>query len=122
MKIHTSMLAVTLMCLSPLALANHDPDAAQMGHSRIDANGDGWISQDEFMTHQQEIWNRLPKNANGTTSTPSTTVANQPEVFSRSVCSMLRARPLTEAGKSSLHGPARAGHGRRKGAPRAPFR
>lgn len=69
MKTHTSMLAVTLMCLSPLALANHDPDAAQMGHSRIDANGDGWISQDEFMTHQQEIWNRLPKNANGMVST-----------------------------------------------------
>ena len=48
MKIHTSMLAVTLMCLSPLALANHDPDAAQMGHSRIDANGDGWIDTIEW--------------------------------------------------------------------------
>ena len=33
MKIHTSMLAVTLMCLSPLALANHDPDAAQIAQA-----------------------------------------------------------------------------------------
>lgn len=69
MKISTSMLAVVLMCLSPLAFANHDPDAAQMGHSRIDTNGDGWISQEEFMTHQQDVWNQLPKDENGMVST-----------------------------------------------------
>ena len=69
MKIGNSILAVALMCLTPLALANHDPDAAQMGHSRIDTNGDGWISQEEFMAHQQDVWNQLPKNANGLVST-----------------------------------------------------
>ena len=69
MKMITPMLAVALMCLSPLAPANHDPDAAQMGHSRIDTNGDGWISQDEFMAHQQDVWNQLPKNGDGMVST-----------------------------------------------------
>jgi len=69
MTISTSMLALVLMCLSPLALANHDPDAAQMGHSRVDTNGDGWISQEEFMAYQQEVWKQLPKNSSGMVST-----------------------------------------------------
>lgn len=65
MKISTAMFTIALTCLSPLALANHDPDAAQMGHARIDTNGDGWISKEEFMAHQQDVWNQLPKNADG---------------------------------------------------------
>jgi len=69
MKISTPMLAVVLMCLSPLAFANHDPDAAQMGHTRTDTNGDGWISHEEFMARQEDVWNQLPKNSEGMVST-----------------------------------------------------
>jgi hypothetical protein len=69
MKIRNALLAGVLMCLSPFALANHDPDAAQMGHTRIDTNGDGLISQQEFMAHQQQVWNELPKNADGMVAT-----------------------------------------------------
>jgi len=69
MKISTPMLAVVLMCLSPLAFANHDPDAAQMGHTRTDTNGDGWISHEEFMARQEDVWNQLPKNSDGMVST-----------------------------------------------------
>lgn len=65
MKTSISMLTVVLMCLSPLALAGHDPDAAQIGRTHIDTNGDGLISQQEFMAHQQQVWNELPKNADG---------------------------------------------------------
>ena len=69
MKTPTAALAIALMCLSPAAFAGHDPDAAQMGHARIDTNGDGWISQEEFMAHQQIVWNELPKNSDGLVST-----------------------------------------------------
>ena len=69
MKILIPIFAALLMSLAPLALANHDPDAAQMGHTRIDTNGDGLISQQEFMAHQQQVWNELPKNADGMVAT-----------------------------------------------------
>ena len=65
MKINTTILATALMCISPLALANHDPDAVQMGASTMDTNGDGMISQQEFMAHQQAMWDKLPKNKDG---------------------------------------------------------
>jgi Ca2+-binding EF-hand superfamily protein len=65
MKLTASIIASALMCISPLALANHDPDAVRTGSSEMDTNGDGMISQEEFMAHQRAVWARMPKNKDG---------------------------------------------------------
>jgi hypothetical protein len=66
MKTKSSVLAIALACASPLAFANHDTDATQTGASKMDTDNDGTISQQEFMAHQQAMWDKLPKNKDGT--------------------------------------------------------
>jgi len=68
-KITSTLLAATLMCATSLAFADHDKDHDSKHHkdhmSTMDANGDGFISRDEFMNFHAAMWDKLTKNKDG---------------------------------------------------------
>lgn len=70
-KLLAAAMATALMCTSAAAFS-HDMaqqnDCMQMQMKSMDTNGDGMISQDEYMKAHEAMWDKMPKNSQGMVS------------------------------------------------------
>ncbi len=58
------LISAAILLASGSAFANHHLKGE--GHmKKMDANGDGMISKDEFMKHHEAMWDKMKKNSAG---------------------------------------------------------
>lgn len=61
----TFSLLATAALLAATASAMAGGGGHKMDHKMMDTNGDGMISKDEFMKHQEMMWDKMKKNPTG---------------------------------------------------------
>ena len=66
-KVFSGLIAGACLSASVAAFAAEDmkPGMMMMDMSKMDANADGMISKDEFMKHQESMFNSMKKNKDG---------------------------------------------------------